>query len=83
LRSAAVVSGGAGDNAFDAVAEGLDLFVTGESSHEAYHAVIESGLAYLAAGHYATETWGVRTLADRLSRETGLRTLFIDVPTGL
>lgn len=83
VRSAAVVSGGAGDNAFDAIAEGLDLFVTGESSHEAYHAVIESGLGYIGAGHYATETWGVKAVAERLSRELAVRTIFIDAPTGL
>ncbi len=83
IRSAAVVSGGAAPNALDAIAEGIDLFVTGESSHEAYHAMIEAGVAFLAAGHYATETWGVKALAERLGRETGIKTLFIDVPTGL
>lgn len=83
LRSAAVVSGGAAPNALDAIAEGVDLFVTGESSHEVYHAMVEAGTAFLAAGHYATETWGVRAVAERLGRETGVRTLFIDLPTGL
>jgi len=83
IRSAAVVSGGAAPNALDAVREGIELFVTGESSHEVYHAMIEAGVAFLAAGHYATETWGVKAVAERLGRETGLRTLFLDVPTGL
>ncbi len=83
IRSAAVVSGGAAPNALDAISEGIDLFVTGESSHEVYHAMIESGVAFLAAGHYATETWGVKAVAERMGRETGLRTLFLDLPTGL
>ena len=40
-------------------------------------------MAFLAAGHYATEVWGVKAFAERLSRETGIKTLFIDLPTGL
>jgi len=83
IRSAAVVSGGAADNAFDALAAGIDLFVTGESSHDVYHSMIESGAAFLAAGHYATETWGVKAVAERLGREMGVATVFIDLPTGL
>jgi dinuclear metal center YbgI/SA1388 family protein len=83
LRSAAVVSGGAAKSVLDALAEGIDLFVTGEPSHDVYHAVVESGAAFLAAGHYATETWGVKAVAERLGRETGVATLFIDLPTGL
>jgi dinuclear metal center YbgI/SA1388 family protein len=83
LRSAAVVSGGAAMNALDAASEDIDLFVTGESSHDVYHSMVESGTAFLAAGHYATETWGVKAVAERLGRETGLGALFIDLPTGL
>jgi len=48
-----------------------------------YHAVLEGGMAFLAAGHYATETWGVKAVAERLSLETGIKTVFIDLPTGL
>jgi putative NIF3 family GTP cyclohydrolase 1 type 2 len=39
-------------------------------------------MGFLAAGHYATEVWGVKAVAERLSRETGIKTLFIDLPTG-
>ncbi len=81
--SVAVVSGGAAMEAFQALEAGIDLYVTGESSHSVYHAVVEGGMAFLAAGHYATEVWGVKAVAERLARETGLKTLFIDVPTGL
>ena len=83
IGSVAVISGGAAMDALQAMAAGVDLFVTGESSHSIYHSVTEGGMAFLAAGHYATETWGVRAVAERLSRETGLRSLFIDLPTGL
>ena len=79
----AVVSGGAAMEALQALEAGIDLYVTGESSHSIYHAVLEGGMGFLAAGHYATEVWGVKAVADRLARELGIRTLFIDLPTGL
>ncbi|MGA2546517.1 MAG: Nif3-like dinuclear metal center hexameric protein [Rectinemataceae bacterium] len=81
--SVAVVSGGAAMEAFQAIGSDIDLYVTGESSHSIYHAVLEGGMGFLAAGHYATEVWGVKAVAERLSRETGIKTLFIDLPTGL
>jgi dinuclear metal center YbgI/SA1388 family protein len=83
IGSVAVVSGGGAMEAFQALDSGVELFVTGESSHSIYHAVLEGGMAFLAAGHYATEVWGVKAVAERLSRETGVKTLFIDLPTGL
>jgi dinuclear metal center YbgI/SA1388 family protein len=83
IESVAVVSGGAAMEAFQAIAAGLDFYVTGESSHSVYHALVESGMGFLAAGHYATEVWGVKAVAERLARETSLKTTFIDLPTGL
>jgi len=44
---------------------------------------VEGGLTFIAAGHYATETWGLRAVEAKLKAETGLQTLFIDLPTGL
>jgi dinuclear metal center YbgI/SA1388 family protein len=83
IGSVAVVSGGAAMESFQALEAGLDLYVTGEPSHSVYHAVVEGGMAFLAAGHYATEVWGVKAVAERLSREAGIKTLFLDLPTGL
>ncbi len=83
IRSAAVVSGGAPHELFEAVEEGLDLYVTGEPSHSIYHAAQEAEINFLAAGHYATEVWGVRAVAEKLARETGVETVFLEVPTGL
>jgi dinuclear metal center YbgI/SA1388 family protein len=83
VASVAVVSGGGAMESLQAAAADIDLFVTGESSHSVYHAVLEAGMGFLAAGHYATEVWGVKAVAERLSRDTGARTLFIDLPTGL
>jgi dinuclear metal center YbgI/SA1388 family protein len=83
LSTAAIVSGGGAMESQQALDLGLDLYVTGEPSHSVYHAVLEGGMAFLAAGHYATEIWGVKAVAERLARETGLKTLFLDLPTGL
>jgi dinuclear metal center YbgI/SA1388 family protein len=83
IKRAAVISGGAGSEAMQAIAAGLDLYVTGEASHEIYHQAEEAGMSYVAAGHYATETGGVKALAAKVSAELGLETCFIDVPTGL
>lgn len=83
IRSIAIVSGGAPFEAFQAFGKDIDLYVTGEPSHSVYHQVVENKLNFLAAGHYATETGGVRAVARKLEREQGLETLFIDIPTGL
>lgn len=83
LHSAAVVSGGAPFEALQAFGKGIDLYVTGEPSHSIYHQVVEEKLDFIAAGHYATEVWGVRAVAARLEKDHKLRTTFIDLPTGL
>jgi dinuclear metal center YbgI/SA1388 family protein len=83
IESVAVVSGGAAMESMQAIGAGIDFYVTGESSHSVYHYVIESGMGFMAAGHYATEVWGVKAVAERLSRETAIKTMFIDLPTGL
>jgi dinuclear metal center YbgI/SA1388 family protein len=82
VRTAAVVSGGAAELAREAIREGLDLYVTGDASHEIYHDCLEGRIHAIFAGHYRTETVGVRLLADRLG-SMGLSTRFVDVPTGL
>jgi dinuclear metal center YbgI/SA1388 family protein len=83
LSKVGVVSGGAGMHGLDAIAEDLDVYVTGEASHDVYHYMEEARVAMVAAGHYATETWGVKDMAERLSRDTGIPAFFIHLPTGL
>lgn len=83
ISSVAVVSGGAAFEAFQAFGQDVDLYITGEPSHSIYHHVVENGLNFVAAGHYATETWGVKALAQKLKAEKAVETLFIDIPTGL
>lgn len=83
LQRIAVVSGGGEDDLEQAVACGADAFVTGEVSHESYHVAEENGITVIAGGHYQTETGGVKSVAKALAADTGIETLFIDVPTGL
>lgn len=62
---------------------GLDLFITGEPKQSAYHEAKELGINVLFAGHYATETFGVRAVGARLKEDFGIEPLFIDEPTGI
>ncbi|HNQ87372.1 MAG TPA: Nif3-like dinuclear metal center hexameric protein [Verrucomicrobiota bacterium] len=82
-RRIGVVTGGAGGELAQAAAEGADTLVTGEGPHWTFGLAEELGVNVLYAGHYATETFGVRALADHLSRRFGLPWEFLDHPTGL
>lgn len=66
-----------------AIEAGLDALITGEGAHHTYFDAVEGGLNVYYAGHYATETWGVRALARHLEEQFGLAWAFIDAPTGL
>jgi dinuclear metal center YbgI/SA1388 family protein len=81
--SVGVVSGGAIGQVQEVIDGNLDLYITGEMSHQFYHLCLEEEVNLLCGGHYQTETFGVSLLAERLRRDTGLETSFIDVPTGL
>lgn len=83
VRRVGVLTGGGGSFARAAIAAGLDALVTGEGTHHTYFDAIEGGVNLFYAGHYATETWGVRALARHLEERFALPWTFIDVPTGL
>lgn len=83
VRRVAVVSGGGADMMAQAQALGADTFITGETSHATYYQAQELGLNVVYAGHYASETAGVRALAQHLAERFGLATIWIDHPTGL
>jgi dinuclear metal center YbgI/SA1388 family protein len=76
----AVCSGGAARYVGDAAAEGYDCFVTGEADEPTKHAAKEAGIHFVAAGHYATETLGVRALAGKLAERFALEWEFVDLP---
>jgi dinuclear metal center YbgI/SA1388 family protein len=80
VRTIGIVSGGGARHLDDAIAAGLDAFVTGEPREPAMNDARESAIHFLAAGHYATETFGVRALGDGLAAEFGVRHLFVDLP---
>lgn len=72
-------SGAAQDYLQQAVDLGVDAFLTGEVSEHSVHLARESGVAFIAAGHHATERYGVRALGDHLAKEFGLAHRFIDL----
>ena len=78
-----VVTGGGGSMIAQAVAAGLDAYITGEGAHHTYFDAMEGGINVYYGGHYATETWGVRALARHLEERFDLPWQFIDHPTGL
>jgi dinuclear metal center YbgI/SA1388 family protein len=78
-----VVSGGAGAELKLAAAEGVDTYITGEGPHWTYALAEELGVNVLYGGHYATETFGVKALANYLSGKFKVPWAFIDHPTGL
>jgi dinuclear metal center YbgI/SA1388 family protein len=82
-RTCAVISGGAAFEVKQAIDEGIDLYVTGEASHQMYHECLEGRINMIAGGHYSTEVWGVRRMMERCAAELHLSVEFIDVPTGL
>jgi dinuclear metal center YbgI/SA1388 family protein len=83
VRRLGIVTGGGGSLIRQAHEEGLDTFVTGEGSHHHFHEAMELGLNVVFAGHYATETFGVRALAAKLAEAFDLESIFLDRPTGL
>jgi dinuclear metal center YbgI/SA1388 family protein len=78
-----IITGGAGTSVQAAHAAGLDTFITGEGPHHTYHEAMELGVNLLYAGHYATETLGVKALAQALDDVFGLPWAFHHHPTGL
>jgi dinuclear metal center YbgI/SA1388 family protein len=80
VRRLAVVSGAGANYLAEAIAAGADAFLTGEPAERAMSHAREAGIHFIAAGHYATETFGVRRLGEHLSERFGARHVFIDVP---
>lgn len=83
VRAIGIVTGGAGAEIARAAAEGIDTFITGEGPHWSHGAAEELCVNLIYGGHYATETFGVKALAARISEEFSVPWMFIDHPTGL
>jgi dinuclear metal center YbgI/SA1388 family protein len=80
VRSLGIVSGAGAGSLPEAVERGLDALLTGEPREHVMAAAREEQVHFIAAGHYATETFGVRALGERLAREFGVEHVFVDVP---
>jgi len=71
---------GAGQGFIDAAAnKKLDAYLSGEISEATTHLAREAGIHYFAAGHHATERYGVQALGENLSKQFGIEHEFIDV----
>jgi dinuclear metal center YbgI/SA1388 family protein len=80
ISRVAVVTGGGGTRLLEAAHEGYDALVTGEPEEPALQTARELEIHFLAGGHYATETFGVKALAARLADEFALEWEFLDLP---
>ncbi len=83
VKKVGIVSGGGWSAIYDAEKTGIDTLLVGEPSHSAYTLAEEMKLNVVFAGHYATETVGVKAVGNMIRKKFGLRTEFIDHPTGL
>ena len=80
VRSIGIVSGAGSDHLADAVAAGHDAFLTGEPAERVMTHAREEQIHFIAAGHYATETFGVRRLGDLLAERFEIRHEFVEIP---
>lgn len=79
IRRIAWCSGGAQGYFEQAIALGVDAYLSGEISEQTVHLARESGVAYIAAGHHASERGGIRALAAHLDGRDGLACEFVDL----
>jgi dinuclear metal center YbgI/SA1388 family protein len=79
IRTLGVVTGAATDHIADAITLGLDAFLTGEPAERGFSIATDAGIHFLAAGHHATETFGVKALGAILAAEFGVTHHFVDV----
>ncbi|HEV7804648.1 MAG TPA: Nif3-like dinuclear metal center hexameric protein [Solirubrobacteraceae bacterium] len=80
VRTIGIVSGAGSDHLGEAIAAGHDAFLTGEPAERVMIQAREEQIHFVAAGHYATETFGVRRLGELLAERFAIRHVFVDVP---
>jgi dinuclear metal center YbgI/SA1388 family protein len=80
VKRLAIVSGAGSGHIFEAAEAGADALLTGEPSERVTASARELGIHLIAAGHHATETFGVKRLGEHLAERFGLEHVFIDVP---
>jgi dinuclear metal center YbgI/SA1388 family protein len=80
VERVAIVTGGGAKLVREAASAGYDAYITGEPAEPTLHLARELGIHFLAGGHYATETFGIKALAETLATEFSLDWEFVDVP---
>jgi dinuclear metal center YbgI/SA1388 family protein len=80
IRTLGIVSGGAAESLTAAIDQGLDAFLTGEPKEHVMVEARENAIHFLAAGHYATETFGIRRLGELVAERFGVEHRFVDIP---
>jgi len=80
VRRIAIVSGGAAGELPRAIEEGYDAFLTGEPKEHVMADAREAGIHFIAGGHYATETHGIRRIGDLIAQRFGVSHSFVDIP---
>ena len=83
IESVAIISGGASHDVSDAIADGIDCFITGEVEHSDFHLVKESNMNMIAGGHYRSEVFGVKAMMRYTEKALGIESFFIDAETCL
>jgi dinuclear metal center YbgI/SA1388 family protein len=80
VHSVAIVSGGAPGDLPDAIAAGVDAFLTGETAEHVMAEARENGVHFIAGGHYATERFGIRRLGELVAERFGVEHQFVEIP---
>lgn len=80
VKTLGIVSGGAAGDVSVAIDLRLDAFMTGEPKEHVMAQARENGIHFLAAGHYATETFGIRRLGELVAERFGCNHRFVDIP---
>lgn len=83
LSSVGIITGGAGSEVAKVASMGLDAFITGEGPHWSYPLAEDLGINVFYGGHYATETFGVKALAQAMAEKFQILWSFLDHPSGL
>jgi putative NIF3 family GTP cyclohydrolase 1 type 2 len=79
IQRVAWCTGGAQSMMEAAVAAGADVYITGEASEPTFHLAQETGTGFIAAGHHATERYGVQALGEAIKNRFGIRVEFVDL----
>ena len=79
VRTLGIISGGAQREVYQAIDAGLDAYITGEISEPQTHYARETGVAFIACGHHASERYGAAALTEHVAARFGLAHRFIDI----